>query len=698
MICRSRGLLAAVGLPPLSALAHDHTPRWLAWARGAAALVVFAFVCRYETLSDEKARREYDQYGGEGAGQHGRGRGRGHGGWQQGQGRGGQRHHQHPFFNQFFQQQQQNPYSNDEDHLSLRQLLNLQDGSDLQPTVVQFMHSHYRFVQPEVWQRLTADLGALGIRAGVADAGRSRYLLHDLSVTQFEIRAYYRGRVVRGPYLDGQISPGAISAFVAEWLTGGGMTARLFGPNANLTLLQEVDDISGFVRGHAGADPWRPKVVYLAPATESAHGSPIVAALALQHGEMADFAVLRVPGRPDADFHAKFRTFAFKHGVVSAPALVFFWPAGEGKSSGTLNQHSLNQHQVTRVMQKVKKQYDQHHRRAADPGAHARRPWGSSDDMYRRLSAAWLFVGTGMSGAPLEMIIAAVVGLFMLVINLQLAYIGQAGDGGRAKAAVPDPNHNLEQRRARAKQLRADEQRLSQLLRFVPSSELGAGDGGALSCPKRCGHAALEGDTGIAIAMLNVAGAGTGAGAGAGCGVTCGHVALWLSAVKNRRARHLSFYELDPRSGAWFRGVAAACAAGGGDAGGGFRVLAVWPRKRKAALFVAGDWDGGAAPTRKHCVPDEVAARLNAWIDRIGDGSLQWCAYAAPGGDEGAAGAAGAAVVQEAAAEAAEAGTGSDGSGDVDDEDSGDDSGDDDSGDGGGSHRDESGSDADSDE
>ena len=49
------------------------------------------------------------------------------------------------------------------------------------------------------------------------------------------------------------------------------VVAWLFGPNANLTLLQEVDDISGFVRGHAGADPWRPKVVYLAPATESAH-------------------------------------------------------------------------------------------------------------------------------------------------------------------------------------------------------------------------------------------------------------------------------------------------------------------------------------------------------------------------------------------------------------------------------------------
>ena len=102
------------------------------------------------------------------------------------------------------------------------------------------------------------------------------YLLHDLSVTQFEIRAYYRGRCVRGPYLDNHISPGAISRFVAEWLTGGSLTARLFGPNANLTVLQGVDDVDGFVNGAAGEDPWRPKAVYLAPAAESAHGSPVL--------------------------------------------------------------------------------------------------------------------------------------------------------------------------------------------------------------------------------------------------------------------------------------------------------------------------------------------------------------------------------------------------------------------------------------
>ena len=441
----------------------------------------------YETLSDETKRREYDHYGEGGPQQHGH-----HGGHRQG-------FHRHPFFNQFHQQQRHTPYENQEDHFSMRQLLNLADGTDCQPTLIQFMHSHYRYVQPDVWHQITKSLRDLGIRSGVADVSKNRYLFNDMSVNQFEIRGYYRGRVVRGPYLDNRISPRLIAEFAAEWLSGGTYTAQMFGPNANVTVVQNVVDIPSFIRD---TDPWRPKALYIASHESGAHGSPVIGALALKYGAVCDFGVLYAYRPRDRAFQLQFRDFALKHGVVGAPALVFFWPHKEGRSSGTLNEHSLSLEHINRVLVKVVQQYQKHH---ADQGPvpldqHRDREWGGGDTAYRIVSSVYLFLGTSITGATIETVIVAIVALFALIVNLQLMYMKSLQDSQPRQKS--NPNHNREERRKREMQLRADEQRLTQLLRFVPASDISPTNA-SLSCPRRCGHDVLEKDPAIAITILN---------------------------------------------------------------------------------------------------------------------------------------------------------------------------------------------------
>lgn len=309
----------------------------------------------YNILSDPEKKREWD-YGGRGGG------GRGGGGRHQRQ------HHQNPFFNQFFQQQQQQqrrptPYADDRDaHLSMRVLQDVVKGSELRPTLVQFMHSSVRYYQPQTWKELTDDIKALGILVGVVDHAQMRQAFEENGVTDYELRGYYRGRLVRGPVIGYRSTVAAIKGWVHNWLAGVGMEAMLFGPALGPPVLSSASDVPPFVVGNedgsASDQPWRAKIVYVAAASDGKHGSNSILAAAWKYKWLADFAILAPPGgagrsRPQPAGTAR-KKFYRLHSIVAAPALVVFWPANKGTtSSGTLNAHSLTPAQIQGLMSKI---------------------------------------------------------------------------------------------------------------------------------------------------------------------------------------------------------------------------------------------------------------------------------------------------------------------------------------------------------